>query len=572
MGQPLKPEDRHNFKCPSPLVLTELSLMKMTFVYKSKDFKTALDKQAEMAHGRIKWPLKAPTQLIVECTLTKDAKDCNSLAKTWKTRMKDDLMKMLVDLRIEEINVMQTFWTGLLELINEDIISNSQGVTIVLEEVQCSVVIVGYENDVVPLKDKIVQIIFRMEKDYQRTKNRVTKSKTLKNHEFLLLTYDKFKENTEKNIPGVKVITNQIDRKIIIEGQNEDVAQATIFLLDKCNKICEVSGGRFPQYKMDFLERKEVNSRVSHMLKDKENLSCFEFRGNELSLFAFFDEKAIEAARLLKDEIVEYSFEVFPESAYLLSSEIWEKQAKHFESMKCFESLLQLITLTDKQKIIIITFCNLIGRARKLVEDFFLASMIISDSKTIPSGVFEYLEHHHSNKCQEISETLKDQKVQISKSENKYFVKGTKSGVDQAMNYIDEIILKIRAKKHTLKRPGITKHLKSDIGKITLKMVQSKHNCYIQIGKDETTRLYTSLCKGIMKECKIEYDIDLKVHEGDATAMVSNVTKLHQGGFTGCLIDKGKLESFGIIVKQFSIGQGHKVKRKAIINCSTFFN
>lgn len=498
----------------------------MTFVYKSKEFKTALDKQTEMAHGKIKWPQKAATQLIVECTLTKDVKDCNSIAKTWETHMKGAVLKMLDDLHIDEINVLQTFWTGVLELINEDIISESERTTIVIEEVRCSVVIVGYENDVVSLKDKIVQLIFAMEKENQRKKNWVTKSKSMKNHEFLLLTSDKLKEKTEKNIPGVKVITNQIDKKIVIEGQNEDVAQATIFLLDKCNKICELSGGTFSQYKMDFLSRKEVKTRVSQMLKDKENQSCFEFRGNELSLFAFSDKEAIEAAHLIKDEIVEYSFDVFPESVYLLSSEIWKKQAKHFETMEYFESLLQLITLTDQQKIIVISFSNLIGPGREFVEDFFLANMIISDAKNIPSGVFEYLERHHSNKCQEISETLRDQLVQITKGENKYFVKGTKTGVAQSMKYIDEIILKIQAKTHTLKRPGIAKHLKSDNGKIALKMVQSKHNCYIQIGK------------GIMKECKIEYDIYLKVPEGDATPNVSNVTKLQQSG----LIDKGKLK------------------------------
>lgn len=510
--------------------------MKMTFIYKSVEFKTALNEQAEMAHGKIKWPQKDATQLIVECTLTKDVKNCKSLAKTWKTNIKDDLMRMLDNLCVEEIKVKQTIWQGVLELINEFVISDSQRVIIVLEEAQCTVVIVGYENNVAPLRDKIIQIISKLDEEIQRRKNWVKKSKALKNHECLLLTLEKFKERTEQKIVGVKVIINQIDRKIDIEGKNEDVAQATVLLLEECNKICEVSGMIFSQYKTNFLSRKEVKVRVSQMLKDKKNLSCFEFRGFEVSMFAFSDEKVVEAAHLLKDEIVEYSFDVFPESAYLLGSETWDKQAKRFESMEYFERLLQLITLIEPQKVIFITFRSLIGPAKKIVEDFFLANMIISDSKNISSGVYEYLEHQHSNKCQEISEILKDQRVHIIKKENKYFISGTRTGVAQAMNYIDEMILNVVAKKHTLKKPGIFKYLKSDKGINTLRMVQSENNCYIQIGEEETEFYLSSTNKGMMKDCKTGINNNLK---GDATINVLNVNQLHQDGLPGFLVEKG---------------------------------
>lgn len=59
------------------------------------------------------------------------------------------------------------------------------------------------------------------------------------------------------------------------------------------------------------------------MLKDKKNMSCFEFRGSVILLFVFFDEKVVEVVYLLKDEIVEYFFEVFFEFVYLFSVDIW---------------------------------------------------------------------------------------------------------------------------------------------------------------------------------------------------------------------------------------------------------
>lgn len=220
----------------------------------------------------------------------------------------------------------------------------------------------------------------------------------------------------------------------------------------------------------------------------------------------------------------------------MLGSETWDKQAKRFESMEYFERLLQLITLIEPQKVIFITFRSLIGPAKKIVEDFFLANMIISHSKNISSGVYEYLEHQHSNKCQEISEILKDQRVHIIKKENKYFISGTRTGVAQAMNYIDEMILNVVAKKHTLKKPGFFKYLKSDKWINTLRMVQSENNCYIQIGEEETEFYLPSTNKGMMKDCKTENNNNLK---GDATINVLNVNQLHQDGLPGFLVEKG---------------------------------
>lgn len=537
LGQPLHPKDRLNFKCPSPLVLKDLSSTMMTFVYKSELFKTALDTQAEITYGKIKWSQKDTTQLIIECTLTKDVNDCKSLAKTWKSNMKDVLIRMLDDLLVEEIRVMPAFWQEVLELVKEGIISDCQRVIILGEDARCVIVIVGYKKKVELLKEEILKMIYKMEEENKKTKGWKTETVTLKSHIFLLLTVDNLIDKTEKKFPGVKVITNQIDRKITIEGQNDDVCRAVISIYDRCNEICEISGGRFSQYKSDFLKRKDVETRVLKMLNNKE--SCFQVSGSEVLLFAFSDEKATEAAQLLKDEIEEYSFEVFPESAYLLCTEIWREKAKHFESMGYFESPLQLITLKDQQKIIIITFCNLMKEAKQTVENFFLDNMIIEDSKNIPSGVFGYLDNHYSNKYLEISDTLGDPQVQITKSENKLFVKGTKANVTKAMNCINEKVRSIGAQEHTLKKPGIAKHLKGDIGKITLKIVQRDYNCYIEIGREETISSPISKCVAANKKM---HETDLKVHKGNATISSSNVKHFHQDGLRGTV--KSRLEFY----------------------------
>lgn len=58
-----------------------------------------------MVNGKIKWFQKDVIQLIVKCMFIKDVKNCKSFVKIWKINMKDDFMRMLDNLCVEEIKV-----------------------------------------------------------------------------------------------------------------------------------------------------------------------------------------------------------------------------------------------------------------------------------------------------------------------------------------------------------------------------------------------------------------------------------------------------------------------------------
>lgn len=81
----------------------------------------------------------------------------------------------------------------------------------------------------------------------------------------------------------------------------------------------------FFKYRRDYLLKKEVKIRVLKMLKEKDNMSCFEFKGDEVCLFVFFDDKAVEVVYFLKNEIAEFFIEVFLEFVYLFNLNEWEK-------------------------------------------------------------------------------------------------------------------------------------------------------------------------------------------------------------------------------------------------------
>lgn len=558
LGQPCNPEGGPKFKPLKPVVVRELELRKMKFVYTSDEMKEALNKQAELTHGKIKWSKKASIELTVECTLTKDVKDCRKLAKTWEKNMTDGIHRMLETLQVEAISVLQEVWQKVLEGIKELNVPNPQKVGIVIEKDKSTIVIVGFRNMIDGVKRNVEQITARVADEIEKKKKQVTEMVTLKHHQFLLLSFDHFKEVTEKKFPGIKITTNMKDKSMTFEGQYSEVCQAKILRFERCQQICSSSAGQFSKNRRDFLSRKDVKSRISKILKEKENMSCFDFQKDEVLLYAFSDAEAVGAAHLMKDSIVESPIDVQPDSAYLLNSESWSKHVKVTESSQNFEGLLQLITLSDERKVIILTFNEYVGLARELVEDFLQLNTIMSDSMDIPPSFCKFLELHQKGKFEEISERLKEQQVQITKSKTKITIKGTREGLNQARKSIDDMLKKIQTKKHTMKRPGIAKHLQSSNGKAKIAKAEKSHKCYIQIGEESRADLSSSWTtrsgptqrqdsSGFVAEHKTKSGVSIKVHSGDLTLLpvdvivnAANPDLLHQGGLAGVLVKKGK--------------------------------
>ncbi|XP_062619962.1 uncharacterized protein LOC134281522 [Saccostrea cucullata] len=485
LGQTFNPNEGPTFKPLDPVIMRELDLRKMKFVYTSDEFQQAMNKQAELSHSRIKWQKRAATELTVECTLTKDVKNCQKLAGKWKKQVADGIKKLLGALHVQPIIVLHEAWEKCLEGIKQVNLPDPQKVGIFIEKGNHTIVIVGYNNTVEVVKNEVEKIIATEVDEIQRRKQQVIETVQLKHHQYLLLISDHFKKETEKKFPNLKVRINTMDKSFIFEGQYLEVSQAKMLLLEKCLKICQASTGRFSKNRQEFLRRRDVNARIEKLLNEKTNMSCFDFQREEIIIYAFSDDKAVEAAQLIKDSIVESPIDVQPDSAFLLNSGAWDKKIR--EIAEIFEGFLQLITLPEQKKVIIVTLKEYVGLAREFLEDFLRDNTIMYDSIDLPPSYLRFFELHQTKKFEQIGANLKEQQVQITQSKNRITIKGTKIGLDQAKGRIKDMLKKIHSKKHTIKRPGIANYIQSEAGKKRIIGVQKFHKCYIQIGDKDAT-------------------------------------------------------------------------------------
>ncbi|XP_062596514.1 protein mono-ADP-ribosyltransferase PARP14-like [Saccostrea cucullata] len=509
-----------------------------------------------MAHGIIKWPSKAASEITVECTLTKDMKDCRKLAKTWKKHMADVINKLLEILHVETISLLQEAWQMVFDEIRKLNNPNSNKVRFVKDKRSCNIAIVGYPNHVGEVKKDVELIKSRVVNEIERKKNQLIEIVKLKHYEVLLLIKDHFKETTESTFPNIKVTIDENDETLILDGLYSDVKQAKTSVSEKCQQICHASAGKFSKNRQEFLSRNEVSERILEELNNKKIMSCFNIKNDELICYAFTDDQAVEAAHLIKKNIVESPIDVEPDSVDLLTSDKWIKEVNSLKSSKTFGGFLHIITLVDLRKIIIVTLNEHLGLARELIENFFSNNSILSDMMEIPSGFLKVLDHYSKEIIKEICEDLKEQQVQITKTGNKININGTKTGIDQVKMRIEDMLKNIHRKKHKIDRPGIAKYLKKLTEKIAF--VEKNHKCFIQIDEEGPTQLTDCLASAsdsigrnrpfIINETEYETKagVIIKVFVGDMTTLpvdvivnASNQDLHHQGGLAGAIVSRG---------------------------------
>ena len=154
---------------------------------------------------------------------------------------------------------------------------------------------------------------------------------------------------------------------------------------------------------------------------------------------------------------------------------------------------------------------------------------------------------------EELSNRFKDQHVQLTSGKNTFTVKGTPTGINQARFEIDSLIKKIKWRKHTIQKLGITKHVKSEAGTSYINKVQKQNRCYIQIREKTEANVASSKSTGrgfgsndTLAEHTTKSGIIIKVHGGDLTQLPvdvivngSNTDLIHLGGLAGVLVKKG---------------------------------
>lgn len=202
-------DEGSKFTTPPPIIIDSIDKRKITFFLHSKSSKAALEKQLHDMHGQITWPSDEDIKFKIECTLTKETKDCRRLAKTWKADTKKQIDSFVDNLDIEKHEPLQEAWNLVMEKLRKINIEKKQQIQ---EEVK------------------------------------------LKHFQLLILAFMHFPDKIKNRFDNMEVKINTKKFVITFNGISKDITSAKVFMFETVNSIVEAPIGKKSQIFIKFLK------------------------------------------------------------------------------------------------------------------------------------------------------------------------------------------------------------------------------------------------------------------------------------------------------------------------------
>ncbi|KAK3095440.1 hypothetical protein FSP39_014712 [Pinctada imbricata] len=561
LGIPASDQEGIRFKLPDPVFLKQLEPRKMQFLYKSKPNKEAMELQVSKTNGKIVWPPKHSDPLKIECTLSKDVKDCNKLVKTWKNDVTDAVSKFFSVIVVDILPVLQEGWGEVKKELQTMNVSHPEGVAVILEKESKEIIIVGHKGPVLDVQSKASAIIKKVSDDLDKKKQQVTEKMPLKYHQLMYLSMQHFKEEMEKQFPDMKLEFKMKEKEIILSGLSGNVTSAKLLLLERLNAVCSSSAGVFSKQRVSFLlGNNEVKKHIAQKMKEANILSVFEVQNKEeVMTYAATDEDAVKAAHIIKGEIVESPVQVPKSSMYLLDD---PKYVQKCDEIKKDYPLVTFTVMKKESSVVIVTVNENLANIREMIQDFFTFNTIFTEEMNLTPHMLKFLNIRYKRDIEKIPKDLVRLQVGVELSRQKIVIKGTRDGLTQAKQQIDNILNNIKKRRHDLKRPGIVKLIRSEQGKAKISKVEKSSRCMIMMEGDEErsggqdqdmVRSWsgqhggsTKLNNGEVAKHRSQSGVTILVHKGDLTSMyvdmlvnAANPELRHNGGLAKALVKKG---------------------------------
>ncbi|XP_061194487.1 protein mono-ADP-ribosyltransferase PARP14-like [Saccostrea echinata] len=553
LGQ-VESDEEGPFQPPRPLELTDLDTKKLQFLIKSPSNQQAIEKQLEAVYGKPVWPKKSKSvSLTVECTLTAETKDCKKLAKTWEAKVKENLNKFLGLLLVTKHSTLQEAFPLVLNELKSLTISNPDAVAVVLEKSNHEIYVTGHIQASQEVSKQVSDIIQKVEQELDRKKQQVQEEKKIKRFQVLILQFCKFEQNLQKKYEGISLKYDMGKNCVYFEGLSGDVTPAIVDMYEFLDKVVKTEVKPFSRFLRSFLVTQPVCKYVNSKMKENDLVGVWESSdGDEtLTVYSLSDQQAVKAAHLLKESVIETPVDVKVESRPLLSQEEWRSRSTEIE--KEGEGLIKIVTQIDQNKIIILCTDKWEGVGREYVEDFMMKNTIYEETLQLDSGMMRYIQMNCAQDIDKIDKDIQMEKGNVKISNIGIIIKGTKTGLNKAKYAVDQIVQSVKKHVHSIKKPGIRKHLQSSQGQDKIRSVEKSQGVVIDVSDEsvsdedtDSTVLRTGVPRQELAVCVTPLGkkisamvVDMLELEVDVIVNPANKDMRHIGGVAKIIVEKG---------------------------------
>ena len=390
--------------------------------------------------------------------------------------------------------------------------------------------------------------------ELEKKKEVITMNISLDQQKLMLILSLGFEEQFE-SYSNIEVKIDPQNGILNLKGSQEMVHSAKLQALETYSKIKE-EYVELSERQEDYLASGGLQKVNDSLRKSKvQALVCLDKSKPKKAKVELFDlEKFDNVKGYLSQQVSEKCFTVEEESVHLLKNDKWRK----FRETLAKDSGIKVFTVGNVEVSIWLTGeTKQVEEAYENLKSFMKINTVISESVVVNHGVSRHLTKYCENKIRNVEKRLEEHLVKIYFKEDRTFlISGTKEGVNQAKNMLQDIIDDLAHQKIPVEKPGMRKYLTTTAGRTSLTGIETRYNCTIHLTNDSEQRsmLISSVASPrpssrLLCSYETPEKVLLEVHHADITAHhcdvivnAANGDLRHVGGLAKMIVDKGGKE------------------------------
>ena len=450
-------ESKHTVKIPEALVITELDSHLHNFVISSTNIIEKVNSRFDEKSVHAKVEVHLEDQLKIECMLDKKTPNVRTIVRDWEKMVKEIWNSFLEDdLHQIEVEVSTDVWDPLTKVVDNTMqVHDSSRIKVQTLHGEYKLVFVGERQIVEEVHEKIGKERERIDAEVRRRNSITAETKAYPSGQIKLL-------KRMGVIDTIKGIADDFDAvpdiekgEIEFKGVPTDIMEGRLEVEKNINLFeTWVFSDNLSTYQMKLLETSTVQEELKSELHSNGLTIEMEIQDGKIKVFASNADQRQVADDVIKQMVAEDDIKLDDTSVNVLTTPDWKDE---LEDIQCTYYEKVLISPSGSGKIIVTATQDLHHDVMDRLEKFIKEHSIYNDIVDIPEeGQMKFIARHCYKELDNMERDLSSEFVKLTLQDMKITMEGTKSGIRQAKDMINDKLLAIEFKVHEERKPGIT--------------------------------------------------------------------------------------------------------------------
>ena len=490
----------------------------------------------------IVWPHTRKENLMLHCTVDASQPDAVFIMLDWHKRCHDAMKKELGCFRYSKFEVSGQIWKQLKDNASKVLNFDTDEMLVHWDDNTSTVFFSGLCAAVNQFEREVSKITGALEDELRKKTQQMTDNYKLKPHQRRLLDM----KNFAKTNSSAKCTVTVSKDEVVFVGEAAEVMTVRTNMLKLLSGVLLKTVSQNSSAFITVLGKEQIRKRITQSLLKKKVFATYDIQDQEANIYAFSDNEAAEASKIIKAEVTEKKFMIGLSERSCLTSSEWQQFQLDIGKLGKPAAVCQ-----EGFSIVAVTVAEEMEALESKVKNFIDSNTVQREFILMPAGVVDILQRYATPEADQIKRSFNQHGADIrfvsSPSQMGCEIIAASSAIGQVVDAVKALEVKVKSIDHSVESPMYVKFLRAPATRATIDGIASRHKvsvkfpeetkvsrssklppprpvCEIMAGRNKTIRLVAG---------------DITQHAVDVIVNAANSRLQHGAGVAGAIARLG---------------------------------